>query len=255
MKTLDKITKLEQMLNNRCTAEAITELNENEVFVFGSKPDGNHDGGAAKIAVEKFGAKQGMGEGLSGQSYAIPVHRYRIEKMADAISRFIEYASTHPEQIFYILPIGCGKAGMNASTVAEMFESAIELDNIYLPFIFIEALKKILENNSEISSYRYHGRWYGLMFCLGEQSGRNMKEKLKDKASSIITMLEISDEFPNDIKYVSKLIELEDEKKQLGEELSEAQKEREFLLGAVEAKRVYLDDKNWKRLLVDRDIK
>jgi len=64
-----------------------------------------------------------------------------------------------------------------------------------------------------------------------------------------------SDEFPNDIKYVSKLIELEDEKKQLGEELSEAQKEREFLFGAVEAKRVYLDHKNWKRLLVDRDIK
>lgn len=93
------------------------------------------------------------------------------------------------------------------------------------------------------------------MFRLGEQGGRNMREKLKDKVSNIIAMLEISEEYPDDIKYVSKLIDLENEKKQLGEELSDAQKEKEFLLGTVEAKRVYLDDKNWKRLLIDRETK
>lgn len=78
------------------------------------------------------------------------------------------------------------------------------------------------------------------MFRLGEQGGRNMREKLKDKVSNIIAMLEISEEYPDDIKYVSKLIDLENEKKQLGEELSDAQKEKEFLLGTVKLKEFIL---------------
>lgn len=66
MTTAERIAKLELMLRDRCTPEIITELKENEVFVFGSKPDGNHKSGAAKIAFEKFGAQQGLGEGISG---------------------------------------------------------------------------------------------------------------------------------------------------------------------------------------------
>lgn len=58
MTTAERIAKLEQMLHNRCTPEIISELKENDVFVFGSKPDGNHRSGAAKIAVEKFGANK-----------------------------------------------------------------------------------------------------------------------------------------------------------------------------------------------------
>ena len=49
----------------------ITELDENEVFVFGSNGQGAHLGGAAATAVQKFGAKMGQAEGLQGQSYAI----------------------------------------------------------------------------------------------------------------------------------------------------------------------------------------
>lgn len=48
------------------------ELNANEVFVFGSNLNGVHAGGAARIAIEKFGAVWGKGVGLQGQSYAIP---------------------------------------------------------------------------------------------------------------------------------------------------------------------------------------
>ena len=54
MTTADRIAKLEQMLNSRCIPETIWELKENEVFVFGSKPDGNHRSGAAKIEVDKL---------------------------------------------------------------------------------------------------------------------------------------------------------------------------------------------------------
>lgn len=81
-----------------------------------------------------------------------------------------------------------------------------------------------------------------------------MSEKLKDKASEIITMLEISNEFPKDFQYVNKLIALEDDKKQSGETLSDEQRQKDYLLGAVEAKKVYIEDKKWERLLADDDI-
>ncbi|MCB0369444.1 MAG: AAA family ATPase, partial [Bdellovibrionales bacterium] len=41
---------------------------KNTVFVFGSNPEGRHGAGAAKVAVQKFGAKYGQGEGLQGNA-------------------------------------------------------------------------------------------------------------------------------------------------------------------------------------------
>lgn len=54
------------------TPERIEELSSGEIFVFGSNLNGNHYGGAARIAYEKFGAEWGVAEGLSGNTYAIP---------------------------------------------------------------------------------------------------------------------------------------------------------------------------------------
>lgn len=106
-----------------------------------------------------------------------------------------------------------------------------------------------------ITSSRYRGRWYGLMICLGEQSGRDMKEKLKDKMSEVLTMLEISNEFPEEFKYVNSLLALEKEKEQSEEAVSSDQeRQRDYILGAIEAKKVYLEDKNWERLLADYNI-
>ena len=44
----------------------------NTIFVFGSNPEGIHGAGAAKTAVDKFGAKYSQGEGLQGNAYALP---------------------------------------------------------------------------------------------------------------------------------------------------------------------------------------
>ena len=44
----------------------------NTIFVFGSNPKGVHGDGAAKVAKEQFGAKPGIGEGLTGNAYALP---------------------------------------------------------------------------------------------------------------------------------------------------------------------------------------
>ena len=56
------------MYNREFTPEWITQLESNEVFVFGSNLAGCHAGGAARVACQRFGAVWGQGVGLQGQS-------------------------------------------------------------------------------------------------------------------------------------------------------------------------------------------
>ena len=42
------------------------------IFVFGSNKSGIHGAGAAKYALEHKGAQWGIGEGIVGESYALP---------------------------------------------------------------------------------------------------------------------------------------------------------------------------------------
>ena len=125
---------------NRYTPDTITRLGENEIFVFGTNPEGKHNSAAAKCAVQAFGAVYGKGEGVSGRSYAIPVHKHRIWLMQEAVKRFIAFARCNEDKIFYVLPIGCGKAGMETITVAAMFKDAFGLENVILPETFVAVL-------------------------------------------------------------------------------------------------------------------
>ena len=58
-------------MNERITPYNITELKENEIFVFGSNSCGVHNGNAASTAM-KFGAIMGQAAGAQRQTYAIP---------------------------------------------------------------------------------------------------------------------------------------------------------------------------------------
>ena len=63
-------------------------LKENEIFVFGSNIKGAHLGGAARAAYNKFGAEWGNGEGLQGNSYALPtMEGLESTKKPSSISR------------------------------------------------------------------------------------------------------------------------------------------------------------------------
>ena len=117
---------------NRVTPDMIDHLAENEVFVFGSNAQGNHAGGAAAFAVQHFGALMGQGEGLQGQSYAIPTTG-GIGLFAQAVQRFTDYAAAHPDRRFLVTRVGCGNAGYNVHEVAPLFTNAIRHENICLP--------------------------------------------------------------------------------------------------------------------------
>lgn len=122
----------------RITSEWITDLKEDEVFVFGSNLKGMHGGGAARVAYDKFGAVWGQGIGMQGQSYAIPTMQGGIETIKPYTDEFIEYAKQHPEKKFLVTPIGCGIAGFSESEIAPLFKDAVSLENVWLPEKFYE---------------------------------------------------------------------------------------------------------------------
>ena len=124
---------------NRITPGRIDQLAEGEVFVFGSNPEGKHAGGAAAQAVKRFGAIVGQGEGMQGQSYAIPTTG-GDRLFAQAVQRFIGYAANHPDQRFLVTRVGCGNAGRDVREVAQLFADAIKLENIALPGEFWHVL-------------------------------------------------------------------------------------------------------------------
>ena len=123
----------EVMEQKRTTPEFITELQPNEIFVFGSNLKGMHGGGAAYIAYRKFGAIMGQGVGLQGQSYAIPTMQGGVETIRPYVDEFIAFAKENKNMTFLVTRIGCGIAGFTDDEISPLFEKAHYVENIVLP--------------------------------------------------------------------------------------------------------------------------
>ena len=121
------------MKQKRTTPEFITELQPNEIFVFGSNLQGMHAGGAARLACSKFGAIMGQGVGLQGSCYAIPTMQGGVDTIRPYVDEFIAFAKQHPELTFLVTRIGCGIAGFRDEEISPLFEQAHNIDNIVLP--------------------------------------------------------------------------------------------------------------------------
>lgn len=125
-------------MKTQFTPDFITELKENEIFVFGSNLQGMHGGGAARLAYEKFGAIWGQGVGLQGQSYGIPTMHGGVDAIKPYVDEFIGFSKSHPELTFLVTRIGCGIAGFRDEEIAPLFKECIELDNVILPRSFVK---------------------------------------------------------------------------------------------------------------------
>ena len=113
------------------------------VFVFGSNLAGRHGAGAARWALQHRGARYGQGEGLQGNSYAIPtkdsaIRTLHLDEIRKHVSRFLEFATGRPDLQFQLTPIGCGLAGYSPSDIAPMFNGAPA--NVIQPPEFLELL-------------------------------------------------------------------------------------------------------------------
>ena len=137
------------MYNRDYTPERISELKENEIFVFGSNLAGSHGGGAARLAYNRFGAVWGQGVGLQGRSYAIPTMQGGVETIKPYVDKFIEFARQHPEYIFLVTRIGCGIAAFTPDEIAPLFKDAIDVENVILPKDFVDLLSPTTRNGEK----------------------------------------------------------------------------------------------------------
>lgn len=137
--------------------EIINTLKKNEIFIFGSNENGNHYGGAARIAYERFGATWGQAVGWSGNTYAVPTLNKKMQKVSKdkLISYLTELFSNirdvEPEtHKFYLTKIGCGIAGWSIEEVCSCIKRALMIvfgrddeipNNLFIPKDFVKFLK------------------------------------------------------------------------------------------------------------------
>ena len=163
---------------DRVSSRYISELDADEIFVFGSNLQGIHNWRASALARTDFHAEQGISEGLSGRSYAIPTTKIindEIQRMSPSeivkfantekkwktleeedfeslpletikaeVQRFILQAKDdqkmNPNRKYYVTRIGCGYSAYKDSDIAPFFKEALKLTNVFLPQSFLNCL-------------------------------------------------------------------------------------------------------------------
>ena len=118
-----------------------------DIFVIGSNLAGRHGKGAALHALKNHGAIYGRGEGLQGNSYAIPtkdslLHTLPLGEIAAAVKRFVAFAENNQNLKFIVTPIGCGLAGYSFEQIAPLFKDARSHGNVVLPPEFIAIIDR-----------------------------------------------------------------------------------------------------------------
>ena len=144
----------------------VTKLEDNQVFVFGSNPEGKHGKGAAKAAMN-FGAIYGQGEGMQGQSYALPTKDLRVtenkgmrsiseDDIADSIEQLYNVARENPEKEYLVNDYsGTNLNGYTGEEMAEMF-TVYQGNEIPSNIVFSEEFEKqvaeVLEINESLKT-------------------------------------------------------------------------------------------------------
>jgi hypothetical protein len=108
-----------------------------EIFVFGSNRAGRHGKGAALYARKKYGAEYGVGEGLTGDAYAVPTKGHKLEvlplsEVDAALCRFIATAREMPDIRFLLTPVGTGLAGHSRKDIWAILEREGLPENVVL---------------------------------------------------------------------------------------------------------------------------
>lgn len=139
-------------MKQRITPKLITELDPNQIFVFGSNLSGIHGKGAAKIAHEKFGAEWGIGEGLTGNCYAFPTKAHDVKtpltfkQMRNKMPAFWKAVKDNRDLDFFVTAVGTGYSRNSPTQMALLFSQAFLFDNVFLPKEWWRILSEVAKN-------------------------------------------------------------------------------------------------------------
>lgn len=141
--------------------DLINELELDQVFVFGSNPEGRHGAGAAKQAM-KWGAVYGNGRGLQSRTYALVTKNLKLnyhekstgiiykkmgtrsvtlEMIRDNISELIQCCLGNPNRQF-LVPYKIGDENLNGYSDHEMANLFIENDPLPENLVLHESVVK-----------------------------------------------------------------------------------------------------------------
>jgi hypothetical protein len=156
------------------TPEKLTKENmpSNGIFVFGSNDRGIHGLGAAKTAMDEFGATRGQAVGKQGNAYAIRTKMHQNNKLTrynelteenkalmdkmtiEDLNKLRLDALANPNKKFYVTEIGTKLAGRTVEEIKDLFKRMNDKfgipDNIILPEVF-EVRGESLPLQTEIS--------------------------------------------------------------------------------------------------------
>lgn len=112
--------------------------NDSRIFVFGSNLLGVHGAGAAAYARKELGAQWGVGEGLTGRTYALPTcyqpgEPITLQELAVYMNNFFEFAEGRQDLQFFLSKVGCGIAGFDEAEVAWIVNELGVPENVDIP--------------------------------------------------------------------------------------------------------------------------
>lgn len=98
------------------------------LFVFGSNLAGRHGMGAALYAKQNHGAVYGVGEGVTGNSYAFPTKDENMQvrplnKIKESYDTLIKTAFDNPTWLFTLTPVGTGLAGYERKDILKIIKT------------------------------------------------------------------------------------------------------------------------------------
>lgn len=213
----------------------IKSLDANTIFVFGSNLAGTHQGGAAKIALQHFGAVKGAGRGWAGQSYAIPTMNEHLQQMPlSQIEHYIDdfkiYTKNHPQNTYFITAVGCGVAGYKVEEIAPMFKGISK--NVIFPASFRPFVEKTLPKLNQ----NFLKNIFQSDIILNDESSELISRLALSDAEKILAKILVNTPmYPHDSNGRDRIFEIEDILHNLRFELdqSEQAKEDQLIIGGA----------------------
>lgn len=108
----------------------------NWIWVFGSNTGGKHARGNARIARVNFRAEFGVGEGATGNAWAIHCYDNHqkslpLDAIEGQVHAFLQHAAQNPLINFFVTRVGCETGAYTDDQIGPLFERAP--DNCSLP--------------------------------------------------------------------------------------------------------------------------